>query len=149
MAKCQYCEQDMLKAVGCFRHTYHLTDGTEVPAMKAGEGDDWVEAGERCGDCGAKHGHYHHMGCDCERCPICGGQMITCGCDYADEVSFAQPIPVEHQAGDIWRKMTQEERFQIVSKIPQNERSNDKEKMFKAILKIMIKERKLKPILPT
>jgi len=34
----------------------------------------------RCTDCGAKYGHYHHGGCDCEYCPICERQMLVCGC---------------------------------------------------------------------
>lgn len=34
-----------------------------------------------CHDCEAKPGEYHDMGCDVERCPDCGGQMIGCYCE--------------------------------------------------------------------
>lgn len=33
-----------------------------------------------CGDCGVSKNGYHHMGCDLERCPVCGMQLITCEC---------------------------------------------------------------------
>lgn len=34
-----------------------------------------------CHDCGCVEGAIHTFGCDCERCPFCGGQLIMCGCD--------------------------------------------------------------------
>jgi hypothetical protein len=34
--------------------------------------------GTLCGDCGAPLGTLHFLGCDCELCPICGGQAMTC-----------------------------------------------------------------------
>jgi len=36
----------------------------------------------RCRDCNIVngHGHIHHFGCEIERCPKCGGQLISCGC---------------------------------------------------------------------
>jgi len=36
--------------------------------------------------CGAKEGQLHvFLGCDYERCPFCGGQLITCECDLPEE----------------------------------------------------------------
>ena len=37
-----------------------------------------------CHDCHVKEGEYHIEGCDWERCPKCGGQYISCGCDDAE-----------------------------------------------------------------
>jgi len=33
-----------------------------------------------CHDCSVKYGQNHKPGCDMERCPRCGEQLISCGC---------------------------------------------------------------------
>ena len=34
----------------------------------------------QCYDCSAAVGELHDEGCDVERCPDCGGQMLSCDC---------------------------------------------------------------------
>jgi len=38
-----------------------------------------------CGDCLAKEGELHEIGCDMERCIKCGNQKIQCSCGYEIE----------------------------------------------------------------
>jgi len=62
-----------------------------------------------CHDCGAKEGQIHKIGCDMERCPYCGGQLISCGCVKEIEESVRVPYiryPVICQrCGKLWPEL--------------------------------------------
>lgn len=52
-------------------------------------GSDWEKVRGICHDCEVRTGQYHVDGCDMEKCPCCGGQLISCDCDYSEEETGA------------------------------------------------------------
>jgi len=84
MAVCQYCGREMTKAKACVLVPV-VHKGEKYKPVKFGqEEDDWGL--ERYPDSVVKKDGYHHPGCDIERCPVCGRQLISCGCvDSSDD----------------------------------------------------------------
>jgi hypothetical protein len=76
VAVCEWCHCDMLSADECTKNvTVQFPDGTAALSVPFPD-----NAIDRCHDCNVKPGANHHPGCDMERCPRCGGQLISCGC---------------------------------------------------------------------
>lgn len=67
--------------------TRYLIKGKLYNPILVGDDGDFYEGTTRsCTDCGAKQGEQHKEDCDCERCPCCGKQLISCECGPIYEV---------------------------------------------------------------
>jgi hypothetical protein len=56
---------------------------------------------QRCPDCGTGCGKLHERFCTKERCPFCGGQLVSCGCVVSVlKLSAAEREAVEEYIDD-------------------------------------------------
>lgn len=106
---CEICKKDILTSDGCSIDTINV-EGKTYKRIKVGDKDDFNQGIEdtefRCHDCNAKNGHYHHWGCDVERCPSCKQQLISCECKdvYIEEFdSEASSLKYEKNRNEIER----------------------------------------------
>ena len=79
MVICQDCGKEMLD-----RNTKSCTfNEVQIGGVWYKRDTAYYDYNEHCHDCGIKNtpGNIHHWGCDIERCPKCGGQLLSCNCD--------------------------------------------------------------------
>ena len=90
MGICVDCKLEMGKADSCTHRLIRLDKNSD---KLDGRLAHYFDNNNRCHDCGIlnKTGNIDHLGCDIERCPICGGQLISCGC-VAEEFHVFQIV---------------------------------------------------------
>lgn len=91
MSKCELCNEpnDGSDSNGCSYKYIELVGGFYERSTET-RSDDMPE---RCYDCGIKWGNIHHMACDVERCPMCGGQLLYDECDTSPK--YYEELPVK------------------------------------------------------
>lgn len=73
-ATCEDCKTEMVPGGKCTVKFYQLKNNKKIKRLLYNDPD-----GNNCHDCNVASGSYHHSGCDWEKCPNCGIQMISCG----------------------------------------------------------------------
>lgn len=104
MAVCRFCDQEMVVALSCSVQAMHQNHvryplvpyGSEVRYERVRDRDGiefpYPPDPPRCGDCGVRLGAFHHLGCDVAECPICDGQLISCGCHFDEDCNWGTCI---------------------------------------------------------
>ena len=62
--------------------TTYIINGHQYPRIRFGrERPPRISSITTCHDCAVVPGELHVPGCDCEDCPLCHRQAISCGCE--------------------------------------------------------------------
>lgn len=75
---CPKCGGRIGKTCGCRSRTFTFKDKTYRRIRVGAPGDQLEGSSNRCPDCSAEQGRWHHWGCRNEICPICGQTLASC-----------------------------------------------------------------------
>jgi hypothetical protein len=81
----------------CQSRTHYRFGGRLYPRLPYGSEKFRTPAeagGQPCRHCGAVKGQLHEPLCDYEQCPVCGNQLMGCGCGiFTEDAVQAEPAP--------------------------------------------------------
>jgi hypothetical protein len=87
MEICWICKKEMSDAgvTTCTARTsIKYPDGKVLQPIPYNPKDAHFPPWFRCPDCNVAPGGNHHANCEQEKCPKCGGQLISCACFDAE-----------------------------------------------------------------
>ena len=96
---CEFCQQGKLRSSGCLIASVEV-HGESVPRIPYTPPKFGKEF-ERCQDCNAKYGRYHHPKCEWELCPCCMHELVACGCEITGALKGIEldPVTLYQRAG--------------------------------------------------